>query len=249
MIRTLIIDDEKNARINTLNMINTYCNNIEVVDCAYNVADGIDKIKRHKPKLVLLDIDMPDGTGFDLLSQLLPVDFCVIFITAYAEYAITAIKFNALDFIVKPIDPEDLLLAVNKAVKQLQDQHYPDRMGNLLSEVGQTNTPRMAFSNSDAVFFVAPGEIIRIEADANYSHVYLSDGRKITISKPLKEYVDMLERFNFFRPHQSHLINLDFLKEYKKKDGGYLKMSNGETIPVSTRKKDKLLQVFKGQKI
>lgn len=246
MIKTIIIDDEKNARVNTLNIINTFCSNIEVVALADGVKTGIEKIKEFKPELVLLDIDMNDGTGFDLLQALAPIDFCVVFVTAHVEEKTTAIKFNALDFLVKPLDPEDFLLAINKAVLQLKDRTYQQRINNLLSDVNRNELPKIALSNSEAVYFVKPDEIIRIEADANYAHFYLASEKKITISKPLKEYAELLENYGFFRCHQSHLVNLNFTKKFVKKDGGYLELSLGSSVPVSQRKREKLLKAIKG---
>jgi len=245
MINTIIIDDEKDARLNTIYTINTYCANINIVDTAESVAEGIEKIKMHNPDLVLLDVDMPDGTGFDLLRKLMPVSFMVIFITAYSEYAIKAIKFNALDFLVKPLDPEDFLLAVSKVINNHNEKIRIQKLENLLTEINTPKKLRIALGTFESVYFVEPKQIIRIEANANYSIFFINNGKRIMVSKPLKEYVEMLENHGFFRSHQSHFINLQYLKEYKKQDGGYVVLTNSDIIPLSARKKEKLIKAYK----
>jgi len=248
MLRTIIVDDEKDARINTLNIVNSVCKNLKVVATAENVKDGVQKIKEFNPDLVLLDVDMPDGSGFDLLHQLMPVSFMVIFITAYSEHAVKAIKFNALDYIVKPLDEEELLLAVNKAEVNQQEKLRNIKLQNLLNEIDKPDELRVAVATADNIYFISPDEIIRIEADANYSHIHLTDNSKIMVSKPLKEYADLLEDNNFFRSHQSHLVNLKYIKKYNKRDGGSIILTNKEMIPISTRKRDKLMEAFKNYK-
>lgn len=248
MLSTIIIDDEKDARTGLMNLINTYCNNINIVATADCVTEGIERIIENKPDLVLLDIDMPDGTGFDLLRKLMPINFMVIFVTAYSEHAVTAIKYNALDFLQKPLDPEDFLLAINKAVTSKAKEEQNRKLENLLAEINNPEKLRIALSTSDSIYFVSPGQIIRIESDSNYSIFYLEDGRKIMVCKPLKEYSELLEDKGFFRSHQSHLINLSYIKEYKKKDGGYILLTNNELVPLSLRKKDKLLKAYKNFK-
>ncbi len=248
MLRTVIVDDELDARKNTINIVNTYCDNIELVATAENVQQGISKIKEHNPDLVLLDVDMPDGTGFDLLSELMPVSFMVIFITGFSEHAVKAIKYNALDYLVKPLDAEELLLAVNKAGVSQKEKLRNQKLENLLNEIDKPEDLRIAITTADNIHFVSPDEIVRIEADANYSHIFLNDETKITVSKPLKEYADMLDGPGFFRSHQSHLVNLKFVKKYNKRDGGSIILTNKQMIPISTRKKEKLLEAIKNYK-
>ncbi len=245
MLNVVVVDDEKDARLNTLGIINMHCPNLNVVATAANVAEGVEAIQQHKPELVLLDIDMPDGTGFDLLRRLMPIQFSVIFITAYAEHAITAIKFNALDFLVKPLDPEDFLLAINKALQNNNENHRLERLENLLEEIEKKKKPSIALGTADSVHFVDVDNIVRIESSSNYSTFFLIDGQKVMVSRPLKEYAEMLDYHGFFRPHQSHLINLLFLKEYKKRDGGYIQLTNGDIVPMSARKKEKLLDAHR----
>jgi len=214
MLRTIIIDDEKDARTNIMNMINTYCNNLNIIATADSVATDIKNIEEFKPDLVLLDIDMPDGSGFDLLRGLMSINFMAIFVTAYAEHAITAIKFNALDFLQKPLDAEDFLMATNKAVANKANEEQNRKLENLLAEINNPEKLRIALSTSNSIYFVSPGQIIRIESDSNYSMFYLEDGRKVMVCKPLKEYSDLLSDKGFFRSHQSHLVNLSYIKEY-----------------------------------
>jgi two-component system LytT family response regulator len=248
MLRTLIIDDEADARLSTINLVNTYCSNLELVATAINVADGIAKIRELKPDLILLDIQMPDGTGFDLLKELMPIDFMVIFVTASSDHALTAIKFNALDYLLKPLSAEDFMMAVHKALLNQKEKYRNLKLTNLISEINQKEPLRLALGTSETVHFVTPSQIVRVEADANYSHFILSDNVRVMVSKPLKEYAELLENHGFFRAHQSHLINLAYLKQYDKKNGGCIMLTNKDTVPLTPRRKESLLQAYKAFK-
>jgi two-component system LytT family response regulator len=206
MINTVVIDDEKDARVNTMGLLNLHCPNLKVLGTASGVEEGILLIKETTPDLVLLDIDMPDGTGFDLLRQLMPVEFSVIFITAYAQHALKAIKFNALDFLVKPLDPEDLLLAINKLNGHQNEKLKIQKLESLLKDIDTAHTPSLALGTSEAVHFVKANQIIRVESDSNYSIFYLEGSQKVMVSQPLKHYSELLCEHGFFRPLHGEVL-------------------------------------------
>jgi two-component system LytT family response regulator len=188
---------------------------------------------------------MPDGTSFDLLKELMPIDFMVIFVTASSGYALTAIKFNTLDYLLKPLSAEDFMLTVHKALLNQKEKYRNLKLSNLITEVNQPEPLRLALGTSVAVHFVTPSQIVHVEADANYSHFFLSDATRVMVSKPLKEYTELLENHWFFRAHQSHLINLAYLKQYDKKNGGCIILTNKDTVPITPRRKESLLQAYK----
>jgi two-component system LytT family response regulator len=247
MIRTIVIDDEDKARETIVNMLSMYCKDVEVVAEAHDVQSGYDTIRKHAPELVLLDIKMPDGTGFDLLRKFLNFDFQVIFITAYEEFAIRAFKFSALDYLLKPIDPDELVGAVQKAQAKLKSDNLTVKIQTLFENIDHLSNreKKIVLKTSSNVHVVNLYEIIRCQSDKNYTHFYTTDGEKIVVSKTLKEYDELLRTYGFFRVHQSHLINLTFVKRFEKSDGGYLVMKDNSKVPVSFRKKDDLMKLFK----
>jgi len=246
MIKIIIIDDESRARIAIENIILSNLKDVEIVDRAEDVKSGLNSILKHKPNIVLLDINLPDGTGFDILRQIPKIDFKLIFITAHEEYAVKAIKFSALDYIVKPIDVSELIAAVERARNEVIDES-----NNLKIEAFLTNfenikneVKKIVLKTSDSIHLVNIQNIIRCEADNNYTHFYLNDNKKILVSNTLKEYEELLGQYNFFRVHQSHLINLNYIAKFDKKDGGSLVMTDKSQIPVSARKRHLLLEFF-----
>lgn len=247
MIRTIVIDDENKARETIVDMLGRYCKEVEVIGEAADVQSGYDAIRKHSPDLVLLDIKMPDGTGFDLLRKFLNVDFHVIFITAYEEYAIRAFKFSALDYLLKPIDPDELVDAVQKAEVKINGEDLTLKIKTLFENVDHLSNreKKIVLKTSSNVHVVNLYDIIRCQSDKNYTHFYTVDGDKIVVSKTLKEYDELLRSYGFFRVHQSHLINLTFVKRFEKSDGGYLVMKDSSNVPVSFRKKDDLMKLFK----
>ncbi|MCU0473141.1 MAG: LytTR family DNA-binding domain-containing protein [Bacteroidales bacterium] len=242
-LKTVIIDDEANAVDFISSIIGEYCPDLEVAGKANDVADGVQKIQDIKPGLIFLDVEMPNGTGFDLLTQFPEKDFDVIFITAFNHYAIKAIKFSAVDYILKPININEFIEAVNKVVQKRANP--PINAGEnfrILMENLKTATPsRLAIPTSDGMEYLNPKDIIRIEADRSYSWFYLTGNRKILVSKHLKEFQDLLGDRNFFRSHNSFLINLKFVHKYIRKEGGYILMQDGAQIPVSRNRKDLFL--------
>jgi len=238
--RTVVIDDEQNAVDFIISIIGEYCPDLEVTGKAHNIAEGIRIIENTKPELVLLDVEMPNGSGFDLLSHFPEKDFDVIFITAFNHYAIKAIKFSAVDYILKPININEFIDSVSRVIRKRSD----DLMRNnerfrILMENLKTPTPsRLAIATSEGMEYLNPREIIRIEADRSYSWFYLTGERKLLVSRNLKEFQDLLGDRNFFRPHNSFLINLKFVKKFVRKEGGYIEMTDGSQVPVSRNRKD-----------
>jgi two-component system, LytTR family, response regulator len=240
---TVIIDDEPDAVDFISSIIGEYCPNLEVCGKAHNVKDGLTLINEIKPDLVFLDVEMPNGTGFDLLTHFPEKDFDVIFITAFNHYAIKAIKFSAVDYILKPININEFIESVNKVVqKRTTNAIAGNENFEVLLENLRTSRPtRLVIPTSDGKEYLNPKDIIRIEADRSYSWFFINDKRKILVSKHLKEFQDLLNDRNFFRPHNSHLINLDFVKKFVRHDGGYIEMTDGSQIPISRNRKDLFL--------
>lgn len=240
MIRTLIIDDEAKARQALRQQIAQDFADIEVVGEAANIAEGRSQILLHKPALVFLDVQMPDGTGFDLLASFDQLGFKVIFVSAFDHFAINAFRFSAVDYLLKPVHPNDLRRAIEKVCHQEKSQS--DALKTLLNN--NRSLTRIALPSTDELVFVAIQDIVRCESDSNYTHFYLVNGEHFLVSKTLKEYEDMLENQGFFRIHKSSLINLKHLKKYKKGEGGTVTMIDGSQLEVSRRRKDDFLKAL-----
>ncbi len=243
MIKALIIDDEENARGNLQVLLQDYCEEVSVVAMLDNVTDGLKAAKKHKPDLVFLDIEMNGETGFDLLSRIEEIDFDVVFTTAHSDYALKAFKFNASDYLLKPIDINDLIKAVAKTSKRLGIQLSRNKMEQIINRAQQPNEVfnKIGLPTIDGLIFVERDHIIRCESADNYTTFYLHDGSKIMVSKTIKHFEEMLSEYNFFRVHQSHLINLRHLKQYHKGEGGYAIMSDDSSVIISRRKKEAFL--------
>ena len=245
MINALIIDDVDKARAALAADLADYCPEINLLGEANGVASGIEAINQHKPDVVFLDIKMDDGTGFDLLSKIGDVNFKVIFTTALDEYAIKAFKFSAVDYLLKPIDPDELVQAVKK-LEETSGKQEPDPAIDLLLEnfrkIQHQGVKKIALNTQDKVHVVGIDEIIRCESHSNYTLFYLKENKQILVTKTLKEFDQLFSDYNFIRVHHSHLINLNFLQEFVKTDGGYAIMTDGNQVPVSTRKKEVLMK-------
>jgi two-component system LytT family response regulator len=242
-LRTIIVDDEQDAVDFIYSIIGEYCDSLEVVGKANNVVQGVAAINEFKPDLVFLDVEMPNGTGFDLLAQFPEKDFDVVFITAFNHYAIKAIKFSAVDYILKPININEFIDAVNRVVKKRSERNTTgnENLKILMENLRSALPSRLAIPTSDGMEYLNPKDIIRIEADRSYSWFFITGGRKILVSKHLKEFQELLSDRYFFRSHNSHLINLKYVKKYIRKEGGYIEMTDGAMIPVSRTRKELFL--------
>jgi two-component system LytT family response regulator len=246
MLRTIIVDDEPNARQVIRNILELYCNQVEIVGEAANVKQGLALIKDQKPDLVLLDIRMPDGTGFDLLSKARGLDFRFIIITAFEQFAIQAIKRSALDYIMKPINANELIEAIEKAViTEYRPESESVKLDNYFYNLQrEAHEHRIVLNTLNSIYAVKIKDIVRCMADKNYKDVFLLNGKYLTLSKTLKEFEEILTEHGFFRTHQSHLINIRFIESYEKGLGGTVVMSDGSKVPVSSRRKELFLKLM-----
>lgn len=240
----MIIDDEPTLRESTKTLLSIYCPDIVVKGEAGNVKQGISLIRELKPELVFLDIELPDGTGFDVIHSFPDRDFAVIFITGHNEYAIKAFKFSAIDYILKPIDPDDLERAVNKAKKTFNQKEALLHQKALKANLEVDKPKRIVLKDAETIYLVNVSEIIRCESNDNYTRFYLSDNRKILISSTLKDFELMFSDMDFFRCHQSHLINLKYFDKYDKREGGTIHLKDGSIIPLATRKREQLIKLL-----
>ena len=245
MIKVVVIDDEKKIRQFIINIIERNFNDIKVVEQACDVESGINAITKHEPDIVLLDIQMPDGTGFDLLKQLDSINFKLIIITAFEQYAIKAIKFSTIDYILKPIDIDEFISALKKTKELYNNENNNLTISTLLSNIQSfSKEKRIILKTADDIFVIKVQDIIRLESQQGYTEFFLSNHRKIMVSSTLKKYDEMLSEYGFFRTHKSHLINLAYLDSYKKREGGYILMRDKSSVPVSYRKKDQLFEIL-----
>ena len=246
-MKTIIIDDEAKARKTIKEILKYAGTDIEVAAEGDNVQTGYEAIMKHRPDLVLLDIKMPDGTGFDLLKKLPSIDFKLIFITAFEQFAIKAFEFSALDFILKPIDPVKLIKSVQKASQLVENENLSLKLKALFSNLnvqGKSHR-KLVLHTDDKVHVVETKNIVYCKSDGGYTIFHLIDNRKITVSKNLKIYDDLLaNNCNFFRIHRTFLINLDYVDYYSKQDGGFVVMKTGDAIPVAQRKKEQFLEIL-----
>lgn len=245
MINAIIIDDEPHMRHTIRKMLNGLCPEVKIMSEAGSVAEGVAAIKNLHPDLIFLDIKMDDGTGFDLLKQMKPIDFKVIFITAWENFAIKAFKFSALDYLLKPIDPDDLVQAVQKARQTIQSD-FNTQLENLnehLNNQDKTNK-KIIIRTAENIHLVKVKDIVYCESDGNYTTVNLVDEARIIVSSTLREYEDLLLEYGFFRVHKSYLINLRFISRFEKAEGGMIVLETGAKIPVASRKRELLLEMF-----
>lgn len=238
MKKVLIIDDENRTRELIARMIDSFGFDIETIPEGENVQSGIKAIEKYQPDIVFLDIQMPDGTGFDVIRSVENKNFQVIFITAHEEFAIKAIKFSALDYLLKPVDPDELKNALEKALSNIDDKTKNSQFEALQSNVSPNGKRRLVLKTQESVHVVELDTIIRCEADRNYTSFFLTEGKKILVSKTLKEYETLLSVHNFVRVQQSHLINIKYVDRYDKKNGGAVVMKDGSEVPLSPAKRE-----------
>lgn len=245
MLRTIIIDDEINVRETLASMLKDYCPQAKIIGEAYSVESGISIVRNKIPDLVLLDIKMDDGTGFDLLKAFDPIDFKIIFITAFEKHAIEAFKFSVVDYLLKPVNPEKLANAVQRA-ENLAQLTFVTQINALKENLNLVDTQnrKIVIKTSEKIYLLNTRNIIHCQSDDYYTIIESVGEEKIIVSKVLKEYDELLSDFGFFRIHRSHLVNLQHIKHFEKQDGGYVVMSNNHRIPVSSRARVRLLELF-----
>lgn len=246
MLKAVIIDDIESIRKKNSTIIKANCPNIVIVGQADSVDSGIKTIKHHSPDIVFLDVEMPDGTGFDLLQKLKPLNFKVIFVTGYEDFAIRAFRFSAIDYLLKPLDPNELIEAVKKAEDSMSKEVFDMKLNNLFTNLERPkNLQKLILKTADKIYSVNVQDIVNCESDKNYTTFNFINAPKLVVSTNLKEYEILLTPFNFFRTHQSHLINMSYFDHFIKTDGGNtIVMKNKTTIPLSVRKKEEFLQLL-----
>ena len=246
MLQAVIVEDEKNSQELLKELIAEYCEGIEVAAIAGGVAEALAAIEAHEPDLLFLDIELPDGDGFQVLEKSPYQGFDVIFTTAYDQYAMRAFKFSATDYLLKPVDIDELQAATSRVQEKRQAGGTDNsaQLQALIQNLRHMNQPlkRIVLPTSNGFTVVNPDDIIRCESDRNYTFIFLNDKRRILVSRTIKEYDEMLTEYNFFRIHQSHLINLHYLKNYTRGRGGYVELTDGTTIDVSARRKTEFLK-------
>ncbi|MFC4739496.1 LytR/AlgR family response regulator transcription factor [Flavobacterium ponti] len=251
MIKAILIDDDQNLREGMKGLLERFAPNIKIIGEADSVATGIEVMDALKPQVVFLDIQLNDGTGFDILEQLAAkngaIKSNIVFITAHEQYAIKAFRFSALDFLLKPVDPDELQKVIVKIESVLEKTNDYAHIDLLLENIRKKvdNFKRIALSTSDGIHLFDISDIIRCESEDNYTKFYIKNSKPVMISKTLKEYEELLTEHGFERIHQSHLINLNYLKSYIKKDGGYVIMADESHLPISQRKRERLQEILK----
>ncbi len=246
MITAIIIDDELKGRIALRQKITNYCPDVTLLGEASDGEEGIQLIEQVQPEIVFLDIEMPGLGGFDMLQKLVRKQFHLIFTTAYDHYAIKAIRFAAFDYLLKPVDIEELRAAIHKIKQEKIHSSTQDRLQGLLHNLQHKYAlNKIAIPDKHGIHLYDINDIIHVDAHSNYSILFFANGTKLTASKTLKEFEELLPTDLFFRPHHSHLINMHYVKRYIKGDGGQVEMHNGDLIDVSRRNKDDLLKLLK----
>lgn len=244
MINAILISGDEPTRNIIIKSVETYCPNVTLIASFNGMKSGIRAINVHEPDLVLLDIKLEDGSGFELLDHFGKPDFKAIFISAYTDYAIKAIKYNTIDYLLKPVKEEELVQAIKKAddLIRYEEKLQAKALGKSIVDLNKSH--RIVLKSVDQIHVIDSNDIIHIEADRNYSTFHMADGRKIVSSKPTKEYEDVLLDQGFHRIHKSHIVNINKMSYFDKTEGGTMIMCNGDEVPVSSRKRDMLMELF-----
>jgi two-component system LytT family response regulator len=240
MIKAILVDDEKKAVDTLRKLIDKYCPDVEITADYQRVDTAFKGIGEHKPDVVFLDIELPDGTGFDLLSQFDVIEFDVIFITAYSDYAIKAFKFSAVDYLLKPVDIDELIIAVSK-VQQLNSLRNI-RYKTLLENLHNPNSGKLSVPIKGGMAFININDIVRLEADGAYTLIVEDDGRKHISTNYMKEYESLLNPDVFLRVHASHIINITKIKKLIRGEAFTIEMSDGSSVEISRRRKEEILE-------
>ncbi|MBL0331317.1 MAG: response regulator transcription factor [Chlorobiota bacterium] len=246
MLRAVIVDDENSGVESLKRLLKKNCQDIEVISTAGSVEEGISAIEENNPDVLFLDIELPDGSGFDILEVIEQKNMSVIFTTAHNQYAIRAIKFAALDYLMKPLNSEELIIAVKKlndhhSKNDNRKEHIKLLQNNIRNSQGE-NFGKIALPSTEGFMFIEVENIIRCEAQSNYTMFYFVGGEKNLVSKTLGEFEDLLLGCNFLRVHNSHLINMKHAKKYVRGKGGFVVMTDGSMVEVSVRKKEAFIQ-------
>jgi len=247
MIRAVIIDDEKNNIETMVSLLRKHELPVTVVGSAINADDAISTIVATNPDLLFLDIQMPEKNGFDVLKALPHYQFEVIFVTAFDQYGIQAVKFSAIDYLLKPVNPEELKTSILKVEAKLNQRKQNVQLENSMALIKNKDAKKghkLALASTKEIRFVHTDEIIRCESSNAYTQFYLADGKSIMVSKPIFEYEEMLSNYDFIRCHQSHLVNSKFIKSLVKEDSGYLLLNDDTRIPISRGKKENVLKAL-----
>jgi len=244
-LRSIIIDDEPLAR----QIVKEYLLQFPEIEIVAECGDGFDAVKtiqQQQPQLIFLDIQMPDGSGFKLLEEIGKINFDVIFTTAYDQFAIQAIKFSALDYLLKPIFQDDLVKAVKKAEESKEKLDKQEQIDILLGNLKKSSDEphKIILSTAERINVVSVDDILRCESDNYYTFFYFTNGKRLLISKTLKENEELLKNHHFIRPHKSHLVNTKYIKGFLKHEGGFIIMSDGTNVPVSRRKKESIIDTI-----
>jgi two-component system LytT family response regulator len=245
MVRVVLIDDEDHIRDSLLKLLERNCQQVSVIGTASGVHSGIRIIRELNPDLVLLDIQMNDGTGFDLLQAFPRVDFKVIFITAYDQYALQAFRFSAIDYLLKPVNPEHLVSAIGRAALFIRD-HFNMQIEALYENLRSVSRQdkKIILKTTEQIHLLDLKNIVTCESDSCYTTVHTIEGEHIMVAKTLKEYEEMLAGCGFYRAHKSHLINLAHIKRFDRQDGGYIVLTNDMKIPVASRKREEMMALL-----
>jgi two-component system LytT family response regulator len=250
MLTCVIIDDEGKARRILEVMLKEHCPEVQVIAVAEDVPSGVKIIQKHNPDLVFLDIEMPGYTGFQLLEFFDQPTFEVVFTTAYSEYALQAFQVSAIDYLLKPIQIEQLKTAVDKAIRLHGNSQVMERLTALRENMEETTLQKIALPVSEGLRFVPLKDILYLKADGSYTHIFLLDGTRILISKKIKEFENTLSpRNHFFRTHRSYIVNLSRIKNYIRQDGGYIVMENGDEVDLSRERKEEFQQLIESSRI
>lgn len=237
-LRAVIVDDEQSGRDSLRRLLEENCHDVEVVDQAGSVEQAVEVIQQQQPDLVFLDVEMPRGSGFELLKRIERPSFRTIFVTAHNHYAIKAIKFSAADYLLKPVDVDELIASVELVKNSSSD--WSSRYHNISESIDPVKKSKLAVPVKDGFAFISPEEIIRLQADGSYTHIFTVNDR-YTASRNIKEYEELLQDLGFFRAHHSHLINLLHVKNFSRNEGYSVVMSDGSVVEVARRKKDQFL--------
>ncbi|MCF8359179.1 MAG: LytTR family DNA-binding domain-containing protein [Prolixibacteraceae bacterium] len=245
MIKAIIVDDEPELRELNKSILNRNFDEIELIGTCGTVKDAIELIDIHKPQLIILDIRLTDGTGFNILQKIQPYNFSVIFVTAYNEFAIKAIKFSAIDYLLKPIDENEFCEAVERAVLNINNSKLQEQIETFFNIYERkTQSRKIVLKTAEAINIVDISDIVYCKSDSNYTTFFFKNGEKVMISRGMKEYEELLSDYGFFRPHHSYLVNIQHISKLDKSDGGYLILKDGSEIPVSSRRKKYLVQIL-----